>query len=520
MYLRISKGRQKSYLVIVEGYRENGKVKQRTICNLGPIDEQNAASIMALGKKLLNQFGASAVIDGSEIAEKSRNNWGAHKVLERLWKIYKLQEFWGKTLSSRKIEYDLPNLIQIMIAGRLCNPSSKLSLYENQSFYDGFANFELQTIYKSLDELDYYKESLSQHLFQMQQEIHGKVIVAFFDVTTLYFESVKTDDLRAFGFSKDCKFGEVQVVLSLLSDAHGNPLAYELFPGNTFEGSTFIDCLVSLKEKYNIESATVVADRGMYSGANLQAVKDMGYDYIVGTKLRTSSSDIKEDVLCAEGYIESVDKEFKYKVITKERASDHNEYIVSSWSKKRSEKNAKDRARLVEKALKLLASGRSTDTRGGKKYLKMEKSKAELATEKIVEDAKWDGFYGVSTNSKLAPLEVLGAYHNLWRIEEDFRIMKDYFQTRPMFHWTPKRISGHIMLNFISMIFERYLENSLRESGNNVSSEKMRLWLNGMQKSELEIDGSKFVSYANLSLGSIAMLKGLGIDIPRSCVLN
>lgn len=369
--------------------------------------------------------------------------------------------------------------------------------------------------------MDYYKEDLSKHLFQRQQAIHGKVRIALFDVTTMYFESVKSDDLRAFGFSKDCKFGEVQVVLSLLSDIKGNPLAYELFPGNTFEGSTFMDCLLSLKEKYNIKEATVVADRGMYSAGNLQAVKDMGYDYIVGTKLRNNPAEIKDQVLETAGYKKVEDGEYKYKVISRERSEEHKESIIASWSRKRADKDKKDRERLVDKAMKLLSSGSITDKKGGKKYLKQTKTSAELDTEKIKIDAKWDGFYGVSTNSTvLSSEEVLTAYHNLWRIEEDFRIMKNYFQTRPMFHWTPQRISGHIMLNFIAMIFERYLESKLFETGTKLSSQKIRTAINSMQKSLLHIDQNKFISYSNIPRDSLALLQNLEIKIPRSHMLN
>jgi len=335
MYLRISKGRQKSYLVLVQGYRENGKVKQRTICNLGPIDPEKAKECITLGKKLLNKFGASAIIDGSEIAEASRSNWGTYRVLQCLWKIYKLDEFWSKSLASRKIQYDLQDIIQLMIAGRLSNPSSKLALYENQTFYDGFEKCELHRLYKALDELDYYKGPLSQHLFAQQQAIHGKVIIAFFDVTTLYFESVKTDDLRAFGFSKDCKFTEVQVVLSLLSDEKGNPLSYELFPGNRCEGTTFVDCLNIMKDKYRIQKATIVADRGMYSAANLKYMREIGYDYIVGTKLRTSPADIKQQVLDPEGYKQTKDGDLKYKNISREREEGQQEAIIATWSKTR-----------------------------------------------------------------------------------------------------------------------------------------------------------------------------------------
>lgn len=523
MYLRISKGRQKSYLVLVQGYRENGKVKQRTLCNLGPVDDTTAKKSLALGKKLLNQFGGSALIDGSEITEESRRNWGAYEILQQLWQCYNLDGFFAEKLKERKLQYDVQGVLQLMLAGRLCKPTSKLSLYENQDFYDGFGQFALQDLYKSLDELDTYQEDLKTHLFKRGQLINEKTQVTFFDVTTMYFESKKSDDLREFGFSKDCKFNEVQIVLSLLTDQNGYPLSYELFKGNMYEGNTLLSQLDILRKKYNVEKAVIVADRGMYSASNLAAIETMGFEYIVGTKLKNSKLEIKEAVFDCENYVHQDAEEvghLKYKKIVNNSRTDHKENIVIAWSKKRASKDWEDRKRLVDKAIKLASSKNISDKRGGKKYLKMTKTTAELDHEKIEQDSKWDGYYGISTNSNLSGGEVLAAYHNLWKIEDSFRLMKSYFETRPMFHWTEKRISGHIMLNFIAMIFERYIENKINEevskNEKRISANNIRQAITSMQKSVLIIDGQRFDSYAKLHKYSQIILQKLSIETPKT----
>lgn len=527
MYLRISKGRQKNYLVLVEGYRENGKVKQKTLCNLGEVNEETAKKSLALGKKLLNHFGASALINGSELSEEARYNWGAYDILQQLWQRYNLDNFFKQKLKSRKIQYDLQSVLQLMVAGRLCKPTSKLALYENQDFYDGFNKFALQDLYKALDELHNYQEDLKTHLFKRQQLINGAAQVTFFDVTTMYFESKKADDLRQFGYSKDCKFAEVQVMLSLLTDQNGRPLSYELFKGSMYEGHTLINCLSNLQKKYDIKKVVIVADRGMYSTENLATIAQMGFEYIVGTKLRTSKAFIKDAVLNEEDYIYQNNNEFgefKHKKILNEKRSDHTENIVAAWSKKRARKDAQDRMKLIDKAIKLADIGNIADKRGGKKYLKMTKTTAELDQEKIEQDRKWDGYYGISTNSDLSSEEVISAYHNLWKIEDSFRLMKSYFETRPMFHWTEQRISGHIMLNFISMIFERYIEDKVNEGVNEkdqkMSANKIREAVNSLQKSVLNIDGQRFVSYAKLSNNSKVILEKLSITTPKSTMLS
>ena len=115
---------------------------------------------------------------------------------------------------------------------------------------------------------------------------------------------------------------------------------------------------------------------------------------------------------------------------------------------------------------------------------------------------------------------MLNAYSNLWRIEESFRLMKHYFETRPMFHWTPKRISGHIMLNFKAMIFERYIENQLNKVDVKLSPEGIRKSIKETQKSIIAIGGNRYVSYAKLSPQTHKLLEVMNIKIPKSHLLN
>ena len=521
MYLRVSKGKQKDYLVIVQGYRDGGKVKQRTLCNLGAIDQINKNDILALGSKLLERFGACALINGSEINEESRSNWGAIEVVGRVWQRYGIGELFDGLLRNRKLEYDLESAIKLMLCSRLCDPVSKLSIYNNQDFYALHPKIDLHGLYRSLDELDRYKDKLSEHLFKKQTLIHSSVRVAYFDVTTLYFESKKADSLRDFGFSKDCKFNEVQIVLSLLTDNQGMPLSYEIFSGNMYEGSTLVTSITKLKEKYAIEKIIVVADRGMYSASNLKTISEMGFEYIVGTRLRNSSKKIKESVFNQEDYKTKVgeSEKFKYKVINHEERKGSTENIVIAWSQKRALKDARDRQRLIEKAHEMVQAQKVQDKRGAKKYIKLKTGCAEIDDSKIEADRLWDGYYAISTNSNLGAIEVLEAYHGLWKIEDSFRLLKSHFEARPMFHWTAKRISGHIMLNFIALIFEGYIESRVKgflgETAS-VSPNKIRSSIESMQRSILEIGGRKFHSYAKLNQHASAILESLDIPSPQS----
>ena len=144
------------------------------------------------------------------------------------------------------------------------------------------------------------------------------------------------------------------------------------------------------------------------------------------------------------------------------------ESLVVSFSEKRLRKDESDRERLIEKARKLLQKPegiKAANKRGSKKYLRdtsPNEATWELDEKRIALDARFDGYYGIQTSEKeLSAMEVMDAYHTLWKIEDSFRVMKSTLEVRPVFHWTPKRIRGHFMACFLSFLMERKLESLL-----------------------------------------------------------
>lgn len=121
--------------------------------------------------------------------------------------------------------------------------------------------------------------------------------VYFYDVTTYYFESQLADKMKRFGFSKDNKVNQVQVVMGLLSDLHGIPITYELFPGNRNEFSTLEPILKRLKEEYGIRKIIITTDRELNSKGNLAQIRRLGFDCVMTYKIRTVSQAIKSMVI-------------------------------------------------------------------------------------------------------------------------------------------------------------------------------------------------------------------------------
>lgn len=409
---------------------------------------------------------------------------------------YVLKRLWDKLSLTRKIRdmqqqthysSELALACFFMTAARLLMPDSKLSQWQHRNqIFSKAKDLSLQTLYRSLDFLHGHKEELIQYLNrQIAKHYQRTVNVALYDVTTYYFESQEADTLRSFGFSKDNKVNQVQVVMGLLIDDQGIPIDYELFAGNQNEFATMIPILKKLKSLYKIDKVIVTADRGLNSAANLLAIKELGMNYVIAYRLRNAGSCIKALITEQQGWHndQHVHSEIKkYKIATETRTVrrevDGETQTVSltsnlliNYSEKRARKDCHDRQRLIEKAQRLVDTPsllRSELKRGGKSYLSLSENQlsAELDQDKITNAEFWDGYYGIVYSDKDMPVEqVLKIHHSLWQIEESFRISKSLLVARPCFHWTEKRIRGHFLVCYLALVMHRLLEAELTKQG-------------------------------------------------------
>jgi transposase len=520
MFMREIKSKGKTYLRIVETYREHGKVKQKSIASLGCLDKLNETQIQKIAISLLKYCKDNLhVLDVRGAKEKERKRWGAVKVFTKLWEQFEFPKLFGSIIQGRKIQFDPMSAVFLMLMDRLLEPKSKLKSYEEQDKYYGIKENELHHLYRALDILSDSKERIEEYIFKKNVSLWNmEVDVVFYDVTTLYFESEKVDELRDFGFSKDSKTGDVQVLLGLLVDGEGRPVGFDIFPGNTFEGNTLKEALNKLSGRFSIRRLILIADSAMLSSNNLDCIKECGYEYIVGGRIKSKSQKIKEEILDKDGYVSLVvdgeeEEQFMYKNI-----KIGEDALIASWSSKRARKDYYDRNNLVLKAEKFLSKGGNqiVSKRGALKYIKTESGvKGKLDEHRIKEEEKWDGYYGIQTNSKdLSPQMVLKSYRGLWRVEESFRILKSHLESRPVFHWTPRRIKGHLVLCFIAFLLERTLEILLRKNKIEYSPSKIRKALDDLQFSEIEIEGRSFFLRSEINGLANYILRALQIRIP------
>jgi transposase len=283
----------------------------------------------------------------------------------------------------------------------------------------------------------------------------------FYDVSTLYFETAKTDDLREPGFSKDGKTAESQVVLGLLVSEGGYPLSYSLFNGSQYEGYTMIPMIDDFKQRFDLgEDFVVVADSGLMSEDNVKLLRSAGYKYIIGARIKSEKKAVKDWILSHE----------KKDGCYFERKRSEGERLIVGYSETRAKKDAYNRNRGVARLRKAYSSGRLTkaqvNRRGYNKFLEISKDiQVSISEDKISEDEKWDGLKGYITNTSLDAERIVAQYHGLWVVERAFRISKGTLDMRPMFHFTERRIEAHVCICFIAYKVYKELERIIKLAG-------------------------------------------------------
>jgi transposase len=510
MFLKITKSNGYQYVRIVRSHWKDGKSRQQVVVNLGRLDIlKQQGQLKRLGKQLLALDGTD-VPTLDELEELDRLCYG-DIVYKKLWDRYQFTAILAGVIQDKKIQYDFLQTAYLLVIDRLLNPRSKLACFKRQGKYIHIDDVQLQHLYRSLDLLAEAKTALETTIFDRQKDLfHLSVDVVFYDVTTFHFESSRADDLKEFGFSKAGKFNEVQVVMGLLIDMEGNPIGYDLFPGNTFEGHTLLDALAALKQRFSIRKLIFVADKAINSSKNLHLIKAAGYDYIVSARLKNSSTKIKDAIFCSQDYHclttdQTGNTTFKYKVLTDHKVSYRDEQgsthqltdnLIITWSSERAQRDGQDRQRQIDKAQQMIDKHHKVGAKKGyQRYIATEGEHQVVGVDeaRIAEDALWDGYYGIqASETNLDATVVIEAYHQLWKIEESFRVLKSTMRTRPIFHWTPKRIKGHFVVCFMAFVLERALENKLKANSIEASPETIKQAIQSLEVSEIQLRGERY----------------------------
>jgi transposase len=460
----------------------------------------------------------SITVDLKKLTEEQRIIVGIHDVYG---KIYQELGF-HQVLKPSRHGIASSNILHHIVMARIANPESKRGSVINLETDFGI-NINLQSVYRMMDRLDDAScEKIQQTAYREAVDLFGgKINVIFFDATTLYFESFTEDELKQNGFSKDHKFGQSQVLLTLMVTKQGIPIGYQIFPGSTYEGHTLIPALESIKKKYSINKVIFVADSGLLNEINLQALENAGFKYIVGARLKKLKSDFQKKIHDMANYTNYEQQDDAVKLASFKMGESRT--LIVSYSEKRARKDAHDRAKAIIKLQKKLKKSKSPkeliSNKGNGKFLKIEgEAEVQLDEEKCLQAAIWDGFQGIVTNdSEMKAQEALQHYRGLWQVEESFRITKHDLKVRPVYHWTPDRIKAHLAISFIAFACIRHLEYRVALQYKKMSPEAIRTALIHVQSSILvNANKEKYVLPSQVSQDARKIYQVMGLNCSQT----
>ena len=520
-FLKKEKKKSGTYLRIVESHRDkSGKSIHKTLYNMGKAEDYSKQTLKNIGKSFLELSGEDiSNLEKKCLKELARYSYGFIQIYDRIMQIYGIERFLLETSKKKRLNFKLYQSILLMIAERLNEPSSKLMNYNNQSEYIGLASLDLHNLYRSLDHLYEIQNEIQKLIYHQGRNLFKQSLdIVFYDVTTFYFNSEKEDGFRMKGYSKDGKIGNTVIVFGMLIDKDKNPIGYRIYKGGYYEGHTFKDAIRKLKEEYTIDRVIAVADRGMMNQTNVELLEseEIGYEYIIGERLKNLPQKLQSEILDRNKFRKlSIADEVTGEIIEIEYYTI--EYkgrrIITTYSEKRAAKDRYERQSKIELAKQYIKTPSMVEKKAASHFLKKEnKNQYILDEEKIARSEGYDGFVSISTNAKdLVENEVLSAYKQLYKIEHTFRTFKSYLEARPMFHWTQKRIEGHLCLCYICFTLLNYLQQILRRSGVKISEDKLRVSIGKMQLSLLEQDGEQFYLRSKLDETANAIIKELNI---------
>ena len=498
-FLKKTKNKKGTYLQIYESYydpeRKGGA--HRSYKPIGYVHELQASGIedpiTVFGEEVqkLNQEYKRKKQSEKErqISEESPEKLLGYFPLKNLNDSLGCKKYIDLMQTATSFRFNIFDMMSALIYARAVHPCSKLKTYIEviPKLFEKH-DFSLNQIYSGLGYIgSEYEKIIEIFNHQVSQKYPFDTSHSYFDCTNFYFEIDKEDEFRLKGPSKENK-KEPIVGMGLLLDANQIPIGMKLYPGNESEKPIIRNIIDDLKQRSHISGRTIqVADKGLNCFNNIMHALKSGDGYIFSKSVKNLPETEKTWVLLENDYVDVKNKKGEVLYRIKDCVDDFSytytddtghkktlkltEKRIVTFNPKLAEKQTYEINRQVEKAKKLRACEAkkseygdsskyvtfvSTDKKGTKTT---GKSKVEI-NEKAIENAKKLAGYNmlITSEIRMTASEIYAAYHNLWRIEESFRIMKSQLDARPVFMQKQETITGHFLICYLAVLLTRLLQ--------------------------------------------------------------
>jgi len=559
--LRSSSGALNEYIRVVEAYRDNGKVKQRTVADLGR--KELLAELFPKLKRLLGQDVDSGTSEDKDPDILDASTWGPVLAVRTLFDQLGLWAIFDKALGKAK-GVSFTDRAFVLIANRLIHPASEHGLAgwletdfvcdrQGRRFLPHWHRHkrvrvdfrQLEAWYRTLDQLVAAKERIEVALYHRLRDLFSfKPDLVLYDITSTYFEGVGPASFAKHGYSRDGKPQNVQVIVAVVMVA-GWPIAHHVWEGNEVDHQTVQRAIRDLHQRFGFSRLVFVGDRGMVTNENLEAITADKHGYLVGLKRRRNAKltkwlaalDDSKWITCPVGItarektnpprtraqevpsgvdglrviIVDSDERREYERAMRQRAMERTRQALQKLQERVAAGKLKQPAKIGAAAERLLQRNHGyryyswSLEHGTFRYFENTKG---LASEQGIE-----GKYVISTSeSGLSVLEVVAIYKELSAVERGFRQLKDVLAMRPIYHQIEPRVRAHIFVAALALLVQRLLHRRLEEAGIDFSPERAMQALCTLRLVSLRLDDQS--SRRGVSGGSPdarGVLKALGI---------
>jgi|SRR5579863_1980410 len=573
MYLRhtIRKkdGKAHCYWRLVRSVRVGVRVIQQTVAHLGELDEHGRVEARALARRLIGAPEQAQLFDdGSEHMtvpvrlkgiriERSRRFGDVYLALA-LWRGTGLSELCERLLPAGKERISWAKMAAVLVAARLCEPSSELHIAEDWYRRTALADLlqleddqvNKDRLYRALDHLLAHKEAIEAHLSQRCGQLFAvQNEVLLYDVTSTYFEGqAEANPLARRGYSRDHRPDCKQVCIALVVTFDGFPLGYEVFAGNTHDSRTLQTIVATMEARHGILGRVWISDRGMASTDNLAWLRSTGRRYIIGAP-KSELKKFSSALAAADGW-RTVHEGVEVK-LTRHPETKETVILCRSADRRSKERAMHDKfSQRIEEALQRLAARLArakkradpavVNRQIGRILQQNQRSAARFAITLeldgcpagfrlgIVYSDAFDDWAALSEGAYLlrsniddwSDQQLWKAYIQLTQAEAAFRIHKDQLNLRPIWHQHAERVQAHILVCFLAFVLWKSLEMwqsraGLGNSPRTVLEELARIQSNDVVLPTASHGQIRLRCVTQPDAAQAALLDRLGIVLPR-----
>ena len=542
-----SSGVVHEYVRVVESVRENGRVKQRLVLNLGRRD--TLVTLLPMLQRFLHGDAAPPLAHDGPIQALDSSTWGPVLVVRHffqqlgLWQLLDSCRRWPRLLPDEDPNDDWPSRALAVIANRLVRPVSEHALagwletdyvcdrvgrrYLPHWKQQGRVQVDLTVLqywYRTLDHLILNQAKIELALYgRLRDLFHFQPDLVFYDLTSTYFEGHGPATLAKHGYSRDGKPRNVQVVVGVVMVA-GWPIAHHVWAGNTRDSKTVAEIVKDLTQRFQFRRAVFVGDRGMVTEKNLDVLQttDGAWGFLLGmTRRQNPEAEALIDRVVEDRWLdcpsgingqEATEKQrTRVQEVSCEREGVR-VFVVESDERRAYEQRqrAKAMARVrvgLEKLQTRVSKGQLKDPakigaaaqrvlsrNHGHRYYAWQVVAGQFQFEEhpinLPREKKYEGKYLIQTDQpELTARDAVAHYKELNEVERGFRSLKDPIGMRPIWHRNDRRVRAHIFVAALSFLIERMLERALKDAGVPLSAQAALMALQTIRHVRFQVNG-------------------------------